>query len=123
MPNGNFEIQRMMSAFNQAETLSSNIMKLIQEPMPAEFTTASKRAAWNKQTKWLENIRTSVDTYRTYLRGVLQDSILTRKEWNQANAKCRQIAATATSRGLTGAMLKRQQTATAWYQALCTNEN
>src|SRR5688500_5326208 len=59
---GNFEIQDLMSSFNQAETLSSNLKALVAQSMPAQYkSNPSLKKAWNEQTKFIERLRASLD--------------------------------------------------------------
>ena len=121
---GNFEIQRMRSAFNQAETLSSNLKGLSLVTVPTDYPNAVGKAAWARQSKWIDDVRSRVDRYRASLATVLQDSVVTSSEGKAMNTQCSQIlvrdpdAAT-----MAGPMLNRYRTVTSWCNALCTNEN
>jgi hypothetical protein len=126
---GNFEIQGLMSAFNQAETLSSNLKALITQQIPAEFASvAAKSAAWDQQTAVLQGMKGVIDSTLGVISAALKDKQLTRSEWTHAQA-CTRAACNSYTAGASiyhgaDAILKRRfESVSLLYKALCTNEN
>jgi hypothetical protein len=114
--------RRLMSAFNQAETLSSNVQRLAAEPLQGTWSSLSN-AEFKKQTAWLQEARAQVETYKAGIAEVLRDSIVTRKELAHVNSLREAINVKDPSTGtLTGALLKRHDEANALFQAVVTNE-
>jgi hypothetical protein len=114
--------RRLMSAFNQAETLSSNVQRLASEPLQGTWSSLSN-AEFKKQTAWLQEARAQVETYKAGIAEVLRDSIVTRKELAHVNSLREAINVKDPSTGtLTGALLRRHDEANAIFQAVVTNE-
>jgi hypothetical protein len=116
--------ERMMTAFNQAETLSSNIQILSQQPIPKEIAgTPAKVAAWNQQTASLDSIRMKIDSYARSLTEAMKDGQVTRQEWNQMVVACGALSCRDTNAGsVIGPIARRQEEACSLLQALCNNE-
>jgi hypothetical protein len=116
--------QKLMSAFNQAETLSSNVIALRDEAMPKEIAAVPAQAdMWRKQTAWIAQVHLDMLGYIKKLDVVLSDSIVTRKELGELRAACSQINVDR-SADINDVYLinKRRKAVLTSFNALCTNE-
>jgi hypothetical protein len=121
---GNFEIQRLMSAFNQAETLSSNVQKIAAEPVPAAIASVPEKAeAWKNQSAQIEAVILDLMGYVKRLNAALSDSVVTSGELRDLRSPCTQIIGTKLDNtGGIPLIARRREAVLTAFNALCTNE-